>query len=148
MFVVRRQNSKNLIVGHLNINSLQYKFTEIEYMMSESTCDVLFLSETKINDSHPSSQFSIDNFSKPIRADKSCNSGGLMAYIRSDIAHRRRTDIEQTQLTINLIECLAVEIMVRKEKWLFLCIYNPHNRHKDALCSALENIFNIYINKF
>ena len=142
----RRNNSKNLIVGHLNINSLQYKFTEIEYMMSENTCDVLFLSETKVNDSHPSSQFSIENFSKPIRADKSANSGGLMAYIRNDIAHRRRPDIEQ--FTINPIECLAVEIMVRKEKWLMLCIYNPYNRHKDIFCSVLENIFNVFINKF
>ena len=114
--------------------------------MYENTCDVLFLSETKVNDSHPNSQFSIENFSKPIRADKSANSGGLMAYVRNDIAHRRRPDIEQ--FTINPIECLAVELMVRKEKWLMLCIYNPNNRHKDVFCSVLESIFNVFISKF
>ena len=79
---IRRRNIKNLIVGHLNINSLQYKFAEIQYMMTENTCDVLFLSETKVNESHPSSQFMIQNFSKPIRADKTSNSGGLMAFIQ------------------------------------------------------------------
>ena len=69
----RRTHLKNLIVAHLNVNSLRHKFPEISDMLSQNTCDLLFLSETKLDESFSNSLFSVPNFSKPIRADRNCN---------------------------------------------------------------------------
>ena len=49
--------TKSLITGHLDINGLRNKYIEIQYMLSQNTLDVLFLSETKIDQSFPKAQF-------------------------------------------------------------------------------------------
>ena len=47
--------------------------------------DVLFVSETKIDDSFPNGNFLIDGFSTPYRLDRNSNGGGLMLFVREDI---------------------------------------------------------------
>ena len=43
------------------------------------------ISETKIDDSFPVANFSIDCFSQPYRIDRSSSSGGIMLSVRKDI---------------------------------------------------------------
>ena len=43
------------------------------------------ISETKIDDSFPVANFSIDGFSQPYRIDRSSSSGGIMLSVRKDI---------------------------------------------------------------
>ena len=62
-------------------------------MLSQNTLDVSFLSETKIDQSFPKAQFDIMGF-KCHRADWNSHGGGIIAYIRNDLPHRRRNDIE------------------------------------------------------
>ena len=47
--------------------------------------DVLFVSETKINDSFPIGNFLIGGFSTLYRLDRNSNGGGLMLFVRGDI---------------------------------------------------------------
>ena len=115
-------------------------------MLSQNLCDVLFLSETKLDESFPNSSFRIPNFSKPIRSDRNCNGGGLMALIRSDLAHRHRTDIEL--LCKTPIECLVLEMIVRKQKWLSICLYNPKSQYKSIYCDVLDDMLNTYMKDF
>ena len=49
----RSTQVKNLITGHLNINSIRGKFTEASELLAEELLDVLFLSETKLDISFP-----------------------------------------------------------------------------------------------
>ena len=61
---------------------------------------------------------------------------GIIAYIRNDLPHRRRDDLE---LLVNPpIEALATGIMVKKETWSFICLYNPHNRHTSICCNMID----------
>ena len=70
------------------------------------------VSETKIDDTFPESQFLIEGFSKP----------GNLLYIREDIACRYTK-----QITLNnSLEGLFVEINVRIKKWIPRCSYNHH----------------------
>ena len=39
------------------------------------------ISETKIDDTIPEIQFCFPRFSKPVRLDKTCNSGGILLFI-------------------------------------------------------------------
>ena len=130
---------KNLIICHLNINGLRNKFYEISDMLTQNLVDVLFLTETKLDASFPIAQFSLPGY-KTIRADRKSNGGGLMSVIRSDIAHRRRSDLES--LSYHPVESMIIEIAVRQEKWLFVYLYSPHGKHKAVCCKVIDNILN------
>ena len=129
-----------MITCHLNINSLNNKFDDISPLLTENLVDILFLSETKLDDSYKSSQFFVEGFSKPLRSDRNRNGGGLMQLIRNDIACRRLSDVEI--LVPKPIESLIVEILIKKEMWLFVCLYNPHKSNKVVCCNAIDIILN------
>jgi len=91
----RKDNPKNLIMGHLNINGLGNKIFEVHDMLIENFFDLLFLAETKLDASFPNAQFHAQGF-KMHRSDRNGNGGGIVAYIRNDLPHRRRSDLEKT----------------------------------------------------
>ena len=43
------------------------------------------ISETKLDESFPPSQFFLDGYSVPFRFDRNGNGGGVLLYIRDDI---------------------------------------------------------------
>ena len=149
------QNSKNLKFGHLNINSIRHKFEPLKEALSRGFLDILFLQETKLDGSFPDVQFSADGF-KLYRKDVLQNTGGIMAYIRSDLVHKRRQDIE-TELEVapncgGRIELLIIEINVKSEKWCFCSVYKQPKVHKndivifvDALCKRMESEYNNFM---
>ena len=47
--------------------------------------DILMITETKLDDSFPASQFSIQGFCTPFILDRNKNGGGILLYIRSNI---------------------------------------------------------------
>ena len=53
---LRCNNLNRIIVAHLNINSVRNKFVLLKDMIT-GKIDILLLSETKIDDSFPSTQF-------------------------------------------------------------------------------------------
>lgn len=85
--------------GYLNINSIRNKHEYIRNLI-----DILFLSETKIDASFPDAQFSIDNFTM-WRADRNTFGGGVIVYIRSDLAADRKIQYEFRE-----IESIGVEV--------------------------------------
>ena len=68
----------------MNINSIRNKFELLKYQITGNT-DILMISETKIDDTFPHSQFFIEGFSTPYRLDRDSNSGGILLYVREDI---------------------------------------------------------------
>ena len=56
-------------MGNLNINSLRNKFNQLQELVLKHV-DILVLTETKLDDSFPNSQFSVDGFSEPFRIDR------------------------------------------------------------------------------
>ena len=83
---------------------------------------ILLLLETKLDDSFPTAQFSLNGFSKPYRLDRSSNGGGILQYVRDDILSRLLTDYKVK----DNLELFSVEVNIRKKKWLFGWSYNPH----------------------
>ena len=59
----RLNHHKNVIIGHLNINSIRNKFSSFKDLVLKET-DICLLSETKIDDSFPNSQKAIECFEK------------------------------------------------------------------------------------
>ena len=65
---LRMKNTNKIIIGHLNINSIRNKI----FMLADivrNNIDILLISETKIDNSFPKSQFLLHGFSEPYRLD-------------------------------------------------------------------------------
>ena len=106
------------IVGHLNINSIKNKFDFLAQQV-KGDIDILMISETKLDESFPVSQFLIDGYIVPFRFDRNGNGGGILLYIREDIPSKLLSIYQN-------IEGFSVEINLRgNKKWLLSCSYNP-----------------------
>lgn len=116
---VKKKHPRKFIVAHLNINSMKFKFVEIEELLNEKTVDLLFISETKIDSSFRNSIFEVSGY-KLERHDRNIHGGGLAAFIRTDIPARRRHDLECKNL-----ENIIYEVTLNKTKWSILCVYRP-----------------------
>ena len=57
----RLNHPKNVIIGHLNINSIRNKFSSFKDLVLKET-DICLLSKTKIDDSFPNSQFFAEGY--------------------------------------------------------------------------------------
>ncbi|XP_056018787.1 uncharacterized protein LOC130054186 [Ostrea edulis] len=101
---VRKANPAKLICGYLNINSLAGKYDQIKDILQRNLIDMLFLAETKIDASYPDAQFVIDNYTM-WRADRNKHGGGVLAFLRSDLAGDRKPTFEFKD-----IESVGIEI--------------------------------------
>ena len=102
---LRKENPYRIIIGHININSIRNKFESLVKYVGNNL-DTLMVSETKIDDTFPQSQFLMEGFSKPYRLDRTGKGGGILLYIRQDIP--------------------SAELNLRSKKWLLGCSHNPH----------------------
>ena len=84
--------------------------------------DILMVIETKIDESFPTSQFNIPGFTSPYLFDRTKDGGEILVYIREDIPSK----LMNISYIASDIECLGIEVNLRKVKWLVICSCNPH----------------------
>ena len=78
---------QNPIIAQTNINSIRNKFETLVSLVT-SDIDILTISETKIDESFPLSQFMIDGFSMPYRRDRNTHGGWILVYFRNNITSK------------------------------------------------------------
>ena len=129
---LRNQNLHRIIIGHLNINSTRNKFESL-VSFAGNKLDIFMVSDTKIDDTFPKSQFLIEGFSKPFRFDRTEKVGGILLYIREDIPCKH-----MKQITLNnSFERFFVELNLRSKKWL---LGRSYNHHKEIIASHFSNV--------
>ena len=79
-----KRNINRLIIRQLNINSLSNKYESLVQQIT-GNIDILMVSETKLDNSFPVSQFLIDGYTSPFRIDRDNNGGGIMLFVREYI---------------------------------------------------------------
>ena len=146
---LRKQNPNNFVVASLNINSLRHKIHFIRELLLKNAVDLLFLLETKIDQSFPDAQFAKDN-NHFWRSDRTTSGGGVAVYLRSQIAGER---VKYFSVSImDRVENIAVEVIVAKQKLLFIGCYkspsvieshfdNESFTFLDKVISKYEHIF-------
>ena len=139
--ILRLKYAQNPIIAQVNINSIRSKF-ELLVPQIASNIDILMISETKIHESFPTSQFLIDGFSSPYRLDRNSNGGGILVYFKNNI-------ITKSLKTINLsIEAIFIEMNLRSKKWLLCFTYNSSKslleRHLNQIQAQLEFFYKNY----
>ena len=79
----RLQNPKNIVICHLNLNSLRNKFEAVEELV-QSKIDICLLSETKIDETFSNQKFMINGY-KLFRRDRNYHGGVVLCYINENI---------------------------------------------------------------
>ena len=111
---------KNLIIGHLNINSVRNKFSSTVL----SKTDILLPSETKINDSFPNSQFFAESF-KMYHKDRTQTGGRLLLYVNENLPAKIMNSYKFKKNS----EEILFEFSVSNKKWLLLGSYRPPSQN-------------------
>ena len=130
---LKRDHPNNIVIGHLNINSIREKFECLKDIIGTSI-DMLLMSETKLNDTSPQGQFVINGFCAPFREDRNDKGGGLHLFLKDHVPCRRIIIDFSPQ-----IEAIVVEINLKKRIWLLIGCYN---HHKDRIQDCLYSIGN------
>lgn len=142
--VMRFKDPTRFICASLNINSLRNKFSCIKDLLDRNIVDLLFISETKIDNSFPNAMFTVDNYHL-WRADRTASGRGIIAYLRSSIAGDRKTELE-----CKITESIAVEVIIENNKWFFLGCYRPPSMSEtsfsDDIHPTLDKITTKYDN--
>ena len=125
----RKENYKNLIIGHLNINSVRNKFEMIAEIIKDF--DIFLISKSKLDSTFPNAQFKITGF-KIFRYDRNRFGGGLLLYVNDKIPSKF---LDKHFISSN-IELIAVEFHQNKRKWLSLYVYKPPNQNDFGLCGS------------
>ena len=77
---VRLNNSRNIILSHININSLRNKFSELVIILKEKLVDILIVSEVKLDETYTNELFKVDDYCV-YRQDNTARSGGIIVYV-------------------------------------------------------------------
>ena len=129
---IRIANLNRIVISHININSIGNKFK----LLAEAVvgnADNLRVTETKVDKSSPTGQFIIPCFASPYHFDRTKEGGGILVYIRKDIPSK----LLNISYIASDIECLGIEVNLRKVKWLVICSHNPR---KNYISNHLENL--------
>ena len=89
------------------------------------------ISETKTDNSFPKGQSLIKGFGELYRIDRNIHEGEIPLYVRED------NPVKLLSVESLPAECLFIEIILQKRKWLVCCSYNPH---KDNISNHLQLI--------
>ena len=135
-----KANVNNLKIAHVNINSLRHKFQPLVEVMNKGMLDILSIQETKLDVSFPVAQFSINGY-KCYRKDVTCNAGGLIVYVRSDLRQRRLDQLEADYNHIDgRLETLAIEIQLNAEKLIFFSMYKQPKLNNGKFLGLFDDI--------
>ena len=138
----RLENPKNVLIGHLNVNSLRNKFESVELLIKEHI-DICLVAETKLDNSFPNQQFNISGY-KLYRRDRNIFGGGLIFYINEIIPCK--------VLNINDlgddIEVIAVEVSIKSRKWLIIGLYKPPSLSETYFLESLSKILNRFSSQY
>ena len=117
---------KNVIFGHLNINSLRNKFESLSDLI-KGKFDIFLINETKLDASFPSNQLAMSGY-KSVRKD----------------TIKRTIKIENSSDII----ILTIETIIRKTKILVAGIYKPPNLSETDFTTSLETIISKLSNSY
>ena len=139
----RLKHPKNMIISHYNINSIRNKFHEMKTILELQLCDVFGVSETKLDNSFPMSQFCITNY-KLYRQDRNARGGGVMLYIKDTIPHRIIRDFTGE---MNSIDYITIELTTQRAKWNITYIYCPPRVSDSVLSEFMFSLSEYFVSK-
>ena len=110
----------NPLLGYLNINSLRNKVTDLRIIFKDLSLDYFVLSETKLDESFPTTQFTLEGYEIRSRKDRDKYGGGLIEFVKDGFICKIIPEY-----TSDKIECICSEFTISKNKWICFSVYRP-----------------------
>ena len=107
--------------------------------MNGGKVNVFLISETKIDDTFPISQFLMSGYSNVYRLDRNTG-GGIMLFVKDSLITFAVSGFYFSEKT----EIFCVELNLRKQKWLTFCCYNPHKYLIKDLLLQIKSAIDFY----
>ena len=109
-----------LKLGHINVNGLKGKLSEIRMLLIETSLDILTVTETKLANDTTDEDIEIEGYFA-IRDDRDKNGGGVLLYYKDSLAAYQ----EQKMEVPSTIEGTWINIKCQSQTWLIVCVYRP-----------------------
>lgn len=138
--------NKGLRFGTWNINRLtSSKFDQIKLFLlgkdNRPQIDILTLNETFLKPNVPDSLFSVPGFSIYRRDRNGRTGGGVLIYVNNALNHRRRTDLEDSELEVIWLDVCPFK---SKRSLLFAGVYRPPSYSQEMDQKLERNIESAY----
>ena len=130
---------KNIILSYINVNSIRNKLDELKFLVGKSL-GIICISETKLDETFPTTQFAIEGSSKPYRPDITSNSGALLFYVKANLPSKL---IRFYNFPIE-IQCIPIELNISTKKYALLSIHRPPNQNISFFLDKLSEALDIY----
>ena len=134
----RLKYAKNLIIGHLNMNSIRNRFLDFKELVLSDT-NICLISETKLDDSFPDQQFHVNGY-KMFRKDRNKFGGGLILFVKENIPSK----VLNTFRFSEECEIISIDFSISNKKWLLLGIYNAPSQTEALLVEQIKLALNTY----
>ena len=121
--LINLTNQRGLKIGHINVNGLKQKLSEISLLLNTVKLDLLAISETHLTSSVSNNQINIDGYNM-VRSDR-CDGrrgGGTLIY------YHERLTVFQMNFKID-IDCSWLDILIKNQRVLAGCMYRPPNKN-------------------
>ena len=109
----------------------------------EDKFDTFLISETKIDNSFPNSQFSINGY-RMFRRARNCFGGDLCLYVKDSIASKQLNSHKENKDA----EVIYLEINIRKRKWLIIGTYKPPSQNNSLFLENPSNNLSTYLKDY
>ena len=134
----RAKYAKNLIIGHLNINSIRNKFLDFKELLLSDT-DICLISESKLEDSFPDQQFHLNGY-KMFCKDRNKFGRGLILFAKENIP----CEVLNTFRFSEECKIISIDFSISNKKWLLLGIYNPPSQNETLFVEQIKLAVNTY----
>ena len=134
----RLNHPKNVIIGHLNDNSIRNKFSGIKDIVPKET-DICLLQETKIDGSFPNSKFFADGY-RMFRKDRNKNGDVLILYINEGIPGKLINSYDFKEIS----EIIVLEFSISNKKWILLGNYKPPSQNELSFINKIKLSLNSF----
>ena len=110
-----------LKLGHINVNGLKGKLSEIHTLLIETSLDILAITETKLaNDTSNDEEIGIEGYFT-IRNDHNSKGGSVLLCYKDSLAAYE----EHKMQVPTTIEGVWINVKSQSQTWLFACVYRP-----------------------
>ena len=122
---------------------MRNRFTDLQTIINGNV-DIVSITETKLDASFPSAQFTLEGYQTPYRLDINNKSAGILVYVKSSIRSRC---LSFEELCVS-IQAIPFEINLRKEKWLVVSIYRSASQNSEYFLNSLTKIIDYFANTY
>ena len=113
-----------LEVGHMNVNGLRGKLSEVRMLMQNTGLDILAITETKITGDTTDDEIGIDSY-HIVRKDWDSNGGGVMLYYKDTLIVYGERKLK----VLENIEGIFINVKSQSQTWLVTSMYRPPDNY-------------------